>query len=64
MNANEFRSIMHSDQKLWDLAETIAEGPNSITKAIEIPFGIGRREVTLEGIGDAKRTTDSLRSVR
>lgn len=53
MNENEFRSIMFSDQKLWDFAETTDETPNSLTKSINVPWGIGTIDVTLEGTNNA-----------
>ncbi len=51
MNKQEFLGMMESDSKLWETAETSAEG-DKVVKTIDIPWGIGKTTVTLEGIGN------------
>jgi hypothetical protein len=57
MNEQELREILQSDMKLWDRAETTEEG-NTVTKVLDLPYGIGRTEVRLEGLdnGAARRS--------
>jgi hypothetical protein len=57
MNEKELREILQSDMKLWDSAETTEDG-NAVTKVLDLPYGIGRTEVRLEGLdnGAARRS--------
>ncbi len=51
MNEEQLRAILHSDMKLWDAcAEENGE------RFLELPYGIGRVAISMEGIDDgAKR---------
>jgi len=57
MNEKQLQGILNSDMKLWELAETSEEG-DVVTKTLDLPYGIGKTEVRLEGITDGvKRRT-------
>jgi len=60
MNETELRAILHSDMKLWDAAVTTTDGPTTVTKVLELPYGIGRTEVTLEGLDDAGKRREAV----
>ena len=61
MNEQELQSILNSDMKLWDRAETIEEG-TTLIKVLDLPYGIGRTEIRLEGIDDAIKRRGALES--
>jgi len=51
MNEEQLKKILHSDMKLWEAAQE-EDGE----KFLELPFGVGRVAISLEGIDDgAKR---------
>lgn len=49
----EALSIMSSDMKLWEIAETKEPEPGVLVKRLALPWGIGETEIRLEGITDA-----------
>lgn len=53
MNEQELNSILQSDMALWENASTEPSESGSITKVIDLPYGIGRTEVTLGGMDNA-----------
>ena len=53
LTVEEIQSIMQSDMKLWETADTEQPTPTSITKSLNLPYGIGETSVTLEGLTDA-----------
>lgn len=48
----ELSEVLNSDFKLWEFAETEESG-TSITKSLNLPYGIGEVTVTLEDVHDA-----------
>lgn len=52
MTETEFLAILASDSKLWELAGTNVN-EDGMTKTLDIPWGIGKIEVTLEGVDNA-----------
>jgi len=52
MTPDSLRSILNSDFKLWESADTVEEG-KTVTKTMDLPYGIGEFSLTFEGIGDA-----------
>jgi len=61
MTEQELQAILQSDMKLWDAAETTEAG-NTIVKTLNLPYGIGRKEVTLEGLDNASARRSALES--
>jgi hypothetical protein len=57
MNEKELRAILHSDMKLWDSAEE-KDGE----RFIELPYGIGRVGVSLEGIDNGQKRAAAVGS--
>lgn len=60
MTKKEVFDIMASDMKLWDAAKTDKHADGSISKTLDLPFGIGPHTVTLEGLTDAQKKRDAV----
>jgi hypothetical protein len=53
-------AILHSDMKLWDSAESESVGEGKVKKTLVLPYGIGKTEVTLEGLTDGNKRRQAL----
>ena len=62
MTEQELQQILNSDMKLWELAETIEASDNAVTKVLDLPYGIGITEVTLEGLSDGSKRREACGS--
>lgn len=62
MNKKEALGLMQSDMKLWEAASTEDVGDAAIKKVINLPWGIGEVEVTLEGLTDAGKKRSAITS--
>ena len=60
MDVQQALDIMQSDMKLWDTAETEDLGEGRVTKTLDLPWGIGKLSVTLEGMTDATKRRDAV----
>ena len=55
MNEQQLHAILQSDMKLWETAETTMDNEGTITKVIDLPYGIGEYSVTIEGVTNAEK---------
>ena len=62
MNEREIMGIMQSDMQLWEQAVTTDEGEGVITKTLDLPWGIGPFNVTLEGMTNAEKRRAAVAS--
>jgi hypothetical protein len=53
VNQDELRAVIQSDFKLWEQSGTVTEG-GTITKVVDLPYGIGHYELIFEGIKNAE----------
>lgn len=60
MTTQEVLSIMQSDLALWDNASTEDLGEGTVRKVLELPWGIGNYEVTLEGLTNGVKRREAL----
>jgi hypothetical protein len=55
MNETETYDIMQSDMKLWEAAaKAPTQNGNAMLLTLELPWGIGKTEITLEGLASAE----------
>jgi len=54
MTEQELNEVLQSDMKLWETAETTMDG-DTVTKMLDLPYGIGEYIVTIEGVTDAEK---------
>lgn len=53
MTPSELNSIIQSDFKLWEKADTVQDG-GTITKRLVLPHGIGDFQISFEGVNNAE----------
>jgi hypothetical protein len=62
MDIQETLDVLSSDMKLWEAAEKEDLGGGRLKLALDLPWGIGLTEVTLEGMNDAGAKRNALGS--
>lgn len=60
LTENETLNIMHSDFAVWSTAEKKDVGPGAVELTLVLPWNIGRRSVTLEGLTNAEAKRNAI----
>jgi len=60
LSKREAIDLMNSDMKLWDAATTVDNGKGTLVKSLDLPFGIGETNVTIEGLTDAGKKRNAV----